>query len=722
MIRPLVALSAIVAMTAIAEKAAAQQAADATTLEEISVEGRASGAGTGQGSGAPGVATNDGYVPKTTRTGTKTDTPVNEVPITISTVTQSELEDRRPQTLEEALAYTPGARTGAFGFNPRFDSFFIRGVDVGFTGVFRDGLRQFTSPSGQVRLEPYGLESISILKGPASSVYGASSSVGIVDLVSKRPTDYKFGEVEVQGGSFDRKQVAFDIGGPVNESGTVLYRFTALARDASTSIPGYPDNRVFVAPAVTFQPNDDTKLTLLGEFMDSKSGGSSFFDNDTEPYTLKDGTVTNQPTGVSDSALYNSDYNDFSVKQGRVGYEFEHSFSDMVSVHQNLRWSALSTNERFGTTTYAGLVKESLQSLAADTYLKTRIATGPVNHTLLTGIDIGRSSYNSRNRYNFAEIADPDLPEPTRQEQTLIGAYVQDEAKAGPWRLLVGGRHDWLDSRYFAPSTITTVVDPAGVPTDVLNPSQTTKQDKGAFTGRAGLSYVTEYGLTPYVSAGNSFIANPGTVINGGVAKPTRGKQVEAGVKYDVPGHNTFINASIFWLKQTDGIVYTVVNSVNQQTQLDFRSQGFEIESNTSLANGINVKASYSFIDTKITKLSPDTEGNQLNSIPKHSFSIWGSYDVPTGLLKGFGFGAGVRHTGSNFGDDYNRAVIKNKPVAYVDANISYDFEALDPKLKGVSAQVNAENLLDKENQVCSASYCYLNQGRKVIASLRYRW
>ena len=59
---------------------------------------------------------------------------------------------------------------------------------------------------------------------------------------------------------------------------------------------------------------------------------------------------------------------------------------------------------------------------------------------------------------------------------------------------------------------------------------------------------------------------------------------------------------------------------------------------------------------------------------------------------------------------------------AFVDAKVSYDFENLNPKLKGVSAQLNATNLLDKVEQVCSGGYCYFNEGRKVIASLRYRW
>lgn len=697
--RSIMALSAVAALVP-AWPAGAQQAR-VEQLDEIVVQGEAARR---PGSGATGVVANDGFVPKTTRTATKTETPVAETPQTINTVTQKQLEERRPQSLTEALGYTPGVRTGGYGFDPRFDSFTIRGVDITYTGVFRDGLRDFNSPSGLFRLEPYGVESISILKGPASSLYGASASVGIIDAISKRPTETKFGEVEIQGGSFNRRQINFDIGGPANQAGTVLYRITGLLRDSNTSLPGVPDDRVFIAPAITFKPNDSTKLTILGEYMDSKTGGSTAYDNNYGSFTLRDGTVIFPTTGAKRTILFNPTYNDFTQKQGRIGYEFEHKFSDTVSFHQNLRVSTLSTDEKFGTTTYAGRVKEDLDAISSDTYLKTLLRTGPISHTILTGLDIGRASYGSRIGYNFASISDPALPEPTKQRQTLIGAYLQDEMKMGPWRLLLSGRHDWLSSTYTVPGTA---------------PS---KQDEGAFTGRAGLSYVTDFGLTPYVSYGTSFNPNPGTVLNGGVAKPTKGEQAEAGVKYAVPGYNAFINASVFWLKQTDGIVYTVVDAVNRQTQLDFESRGFEIDATTSLGNGVSLQASYAYTDTEITKLSPDTVGNQINSVPKHAFSVWAGYDIAAGPLRGLGLGAGVRYTGANFGDDYNRLIIRNSATAYVDARLTYDFEKLDPKLKGFSAQVNAQNLLDKVDQVCTAGYCYFNQGRKVLASLRYRW
>jgi iron complex outermembrane recepter protein len=735
------ALSISVSAAALlAAGAAAAQEAGVTELEEIRVEGGGVGAGASAG-GVPGVATNDGYVAKTTRSATKTDMPVHETPATINTVTQRQLEDQRPQNLQEALAYTPGVRGGTFGFDPRYDAFFIRGVDVTYTGVFRDGLRQFNSPNGLFRLEPYGLESISILKGPASAIYGASASAGIVDLISKRPTDYAFGQVEAETGSFDRLQGAFDFGGPANDEGTVLYRITGLARNADTERGNaVKDDRAFIAPAITFKPSDDTKLTVLAEFMDATTGGSAVFNNVYGPLFDKDGDPVFGPDvsgdGVPDQLSgtlganrnFSPDarYNDFDQTQARIGYEFEHAFTDRLSVHQNLRFSGLNTNQEYSYFDdfggYGnGLVKERNRALGVDTYLKAKIETGPASHTVLAGVDVGHLRYTSKQGVgpyvsaDEAYFSDPDITTRQKQRQTITGVYLQDEISIDRWRLLLGGRHDWLDSSY-SPNEL------AG--------AGTVKQKETALTGRAALSYVMPNGFTPYVSYGTSFNANSGTILDpdgagpgqGSVAKPTKGETAEAGLKYDVPGYNASINGSLFWLKQVDGVIYDASSGANTQVQLDFRSRGVEIDARASLANGVQLIASYAYTETKILKLSELVEGNEISGIPNHAFALWAGYDFKAGAAKGLSVGAGVRYSGKSFGDDLNRPVIANKARAFVDAKAAYELENLDPKLKGLRLQVNASNLFDKVEQVCTAGYCYFDKGRQVIASVRYRW
>jgi iron complex outermembrane recepter protein len=662
-------------------------------LEEVTVEGTRSGQGSD--------ITANGYVATATRSATKTDTPVLETPRSMSTVTQEQLEDRKPQTLLDALSYTPGVRVGSYGFDPRYDAFTIRGIDVTYTGVFRDGLRQVNSPNGLFRLEPYGLDGITILRGPAASIYGASSTGGIVDLISKRPTFLPFREVEVQTGSYGRLQGNFDLSGPVNSDNTVFYRLTGLVRDAGTGIDAVKDDRIFIAPSFTWRPNDATTLTILGEYMDSTTGGTAAYINN---YALD---AAGNPTSLSIGAtrVFAGDkrYNDFRQKQGRIGYEFEHRLNDMFTLHQRTRFSALGTNQEYFFAG-SGLTRENNWGIVSDTYLESRVKTGAVDHTILTGLDISRLSYVSKQGFGIVPIgADPVLSYREDQTQTLTGIYIQDQLKWQNWRLTLGGRHDWLSSEF----------ESAGLQFD---------RDDSKFTGRAALGYVTDFGLAPYVSWGTSFTPNPGTVLGGSVAEPTTGEQVEVGVKYDLPGINASLRAAVFDIHQDNAVVYQVVDGTNQQVQLDLRSQGFELEGVASLTDGLNVQASYSYTDARIEKLTPETVGNRLTSVPYHLASLWLDYTVQEGPVRGLGIAGGVRYVGSSFGDNLNRRVIENEPRTYFDAAIRYDLENIDSSLKGLRFQVNATNLLDEDGQVCTSNYCYFDEGRKVIASLRYRW
>ncbi len=265
LIRLALAGTSALALVATAQAQEAEQETvsngDSTALETLVVNG------------SGGVITAEGYVGTSSATGAKIDTPFLETPQSISTVTEQQLKDRNPQTLLETLAYTPGTRVGAYGFDPRFDAFFVRGFDVTYSGVFRDNLRQPAAVDSIFKNEPYGLEGVSILRGPSSALYGATGAGGLYNLITKRPTEDTLREVQVQYGSHDRYQGQFDFSGPVNENDPVYYRLTGLLRDADTEQVGLADDRAYIAPAFTWKPDEDTKLTVLGEYSRTNSGG-----------------------------------------------------------------------------------------------------------------------------------------------------------------------------------------------------------------------------------------------------------------------------------------------------------------------------------------------------------------------------------------------------------------------------------------------------------------
>ncbi len=657
---------------------------------------------TGSSEGVAGVVETDGYVPKSSRTATKTDTPVAETAQSVSIISRKQLDDRLPQNVTEAVSYTPGVRAGQYGAEPRYDAFKIRGIDLTYTGIFRDGLRQISSPNGLFRIEPYGVEALTVLRGPAASLYGASSSGGIVDIISKRPTEERLREIELQYGSYGRKQAAFDISGPLTDDGVLLYRLTGVARDARNEIEAIKDDRLMIAPALTWKPDEGTKLTILGEYMDSTTGGTWGYIN------------TYGPSGTSIGAtpVYGGDarFNDFTQKQWRIGYEFEHEFSEGLTLHHKLRYSGLSAKQEWVFDAFPGIGYEDNSGLATDTYLEGEFETGGAHHKLIGGVDYSFMKYDARQGSGPDLFTDsytyvPAITYYEKQKQNSVGIYLQDQVEIDAWRISAGLRHDWHRSEY--------------TPGDVdyaRNDSET--------TGRAAIGYVTPWNVMPYVSYGTSYVANPGVVLTSGggahQADPTLGKQYEIGLKYQLPNQNVLVSAAYFDIDQKNASVYETSSGVNLLRQLDLRSRGFELEVTASLDNGLSFTGGYSYNDVEITKLTPETVGNQLNSSPYHMFSLWADYEVQSGALEGLGLGAGVRYVGSSFGDNVHTPVLDNGARTFVDAALRYDFGKRNPAMEGIKLQVNATNLLDEVNQVCTTGFCYYDEGRKVVASVKY--
>ncbi|WP_409527060.1 TonB-dependent siderophore receptor [Rhizobium sp. P32RR-XVIII] len=704
-------------LPAAAQDAAANAQEDdgATVLQDIIVNG-----------GSGGVIQADGYVGKSSATGAKTDTPFIETPQSISSVTEQQLKDRNPQTLLDTIAYTPGTRVGAYGFDPRFDSFTVRGFDVTYTGVFRDNLRQPGAGSSLFKTEPYGLEGVSILRGPSSALYGATGAGGLFNLITKRPTEEPYHEVMGQFGTDQRYQGQFDFSGPVNDEDPFYYRVTGLYRDAETEQISVPDDRAYIAPAFMWKPDEDTKLTILGEYSRTKTGGTAAYYND--PVT---GEVTDYFAG-------NPAFNDSVQNQGRIGYEFEHRLNDTFVFRQNARFSTLNIDADWAFAyapnaidptlldRSAGTFDERLTTFTIDNQLEAQFDTGALDHTLLTGLEFTRLRWRSLDGRGVSPPLDtnnPDAGAPvphidfqtrTVQDQWETGTYVQDQIRYDAWILTVGGRYDWVWSDTKNTDLVTDAVD-------------TYSQNDNEFTGRVGLTYETDFGLAPYISYSTAFSPNAGiNQATGQPFKPTESEQEEIGVKYLLPDTNMMLTAALFNIDQKNSLYYEVVNlpsgPANIQVQRGkIRSRGLELEANASLDNGLSLIAAYTYTDAKILEGTTGTVGNYVSSVPRHMASLWANYTFQeTSPVYGLGVGLGARYIGKSYGSDYNTT--QNSARVLFDAAVSYDFAALDKKYDGLSLQVNATNLFDRREPVCSAGFCYRDQGRAVIGTLRYAW
>ena len=282
-----------------------------------------------------------GYLASRTAVGSKTDTPLLEAPRSISVATREQMQDRKVQSLDDAVRYMPGVIASSYGSDSRADWMKIRGFEP---IQILDGLPLPKGSYTMPKLETWNLERVAVLRGPASSVYGQTPPGGLVDAVSRRPQYESSHEVQVQVGNYNHKQISFDSTGKIDDDGRFLYRFSGTGRDSGTAIEHIDDQRFNLAPSLTWNIADETTLTVLGQFNRDDTGGTSQF-------LPLQGTKLSSPAGKVDTNknLGDPEWEFYDKTFYALGYAFEHRLSDVWQFRQNLRYSKLELDNQIIT-------------------------------------------------------------------------------------------------------------------------------------------------------------------------------------------------------------------------------------------------------------------------------------------------------------------------------------------------------------------------------------
>ncbi len=673
----------------------------------------------------------DGVVAHRSMAGTKTDTPLIETTQSISVVTRQSMDTRGVRSVGEALGYSAGVTTGTRGDSSGLggDNIAIRGFGgAGTAGAsdneYWNGLRMRGTNYAVSGIDPFLLERVDVVRGPASVLYGQNQPGGVVNHVSKRPPDQWQGRVQAEGGSFDTWGVAGDIGGPFSEDGTMAFRVAGLLSDGDAQTDYTGKTRQAVAPSLSWEPDPDTRVVLLTTFQHDD------FDGGFVKYVPAAGSLYDNPNGKIARSLFTGDpnYDEWDRTLYAVGYEAEHRFSPVWQVRQNGRYTrneldmesvyaaSLQADGRTLNRTAFGAL-EHANAYALDTQAQADFGTGPVDHTLLMGADLQRTISDTTRRFAAAptldlfapvygvEIAEPPVYQNLKTRSDQIGLYAQDQMSYDGWLLNLAGRYDWAFGE--VENRLTGI---------------NTNSNAQAFTGRAGLGYAFDFGLTPYFSYSESFEPSSGTDVNGDSFDPTTGTQYEIGLKYQPPGVEAFITLTGFHLTQKNVLTSDTANPGFSVQTGEVRSRGVELEAVATPLAGWNVTASYTFLDQTVTQSNDGDEGNRLTGVPRHSAALWSDYTFTSGALAGLGVGGGVRYVGSTVGDTANSFDVP--AVTLFDATISYAMGNLLPQMKGAELRVNAQNLADKEYvaSCLNAARCYYGVGRTVMARLSYEW
>lgn len=696
-------------------QAAAPNAASAGTLPAITVNAASEGDGT------------VGLVAKRSRTGTKTDTPIEEIPQTINVVTAQQIEMTGATDVNTALRYVPGF--SSYGSDNRSDWY---AALRGFTPTaFVNGLQvPNTLNLSSWRVDPYMIDSITVLRGPTSVLYGAGDPGAIVDVKTKLADGERVREAGVEIGNYARKQFMIDVGDKLDPDGKYAYRFVGVARDGNAVTGPNNDQRVALAPSFRWRPNADTSLTLSATYLQDWGDISSNF-------LPAAGTVLPNPNGQITKDIYEGDgnFNYYRKKQWSLGYQFEHNLNSMWTFRQNTRWMHLSLDN--GSVWGAGFADETLTEINRwagvfqmnysrfdiDNNLEGRFATGPLQHTLLLGFQYNRQTATDSewlaaaptlNLYNpvytpvtTAVFSDPDTTYRTNTYTTMntFGLYAQDQIKWNRWTLTLGGREDWVNMR----------MDDRAAGTQ-------SKADVSAFTGRVGLTYQAGYGLSPYISYSTSFNPIIGvSLLDGGVPKPTRGRQIEAGLRWQPPGKNLMLNAAIYQINQTNGVTPALPTQDPSGTKSvqtgEVRARGIELSATGKVTPNLSLIASYAYQDVKVVQANDATLNNWPVDIPRprQMASLWADWTWHTGPLAGFGLGGGVRYQSASAGAADNSLTVSSYTL--IDAAVHYD-------VRNWRFAVNATNLFNRHyiSGCQSTSVCMFGNDRTVIATAKYNW
>ncbi|MEH5660096.1 ferrichrome porin FhuA [Escherichia coli] len=685
-------------------------------------------------------------------TGTKTDTPIQKVPQSISVVTAEEMALHQPKSVKEALSYTPGVAVGTRGASNTYDYLIIRGfaADGQSQNNYLNGLKMQGNFYNDAVIDPYMLERAEIMRGPVSVLYGKSSPGGLLNMVSKRPTTEPLKEIQFKAGTDSLFQTGFDFSDALDDDGVYSYRLTGIARSANAQQKGAEEQRYAIAPAFTWRPDDKTNFTFL-----------SYFQNEPETgyygWLPKEGTVEPLPNGKRLPTDFNegAKNNTYSRNEKMVGYSFDHDFNDTFTVRQNLRFAQNKVSQKsvygYGmcsdplytkdddalkaspclsipqsewnhTLTRQYVIdNEKLENFSVDTQLQSKFATGSVEHTLLTGVDFMRMRndidswfgyagsvapsdiYNlDRSDFDFGAHPDPSGPYRVLLKQKQTGLYVQDQAQWDKVLVTLGGRYDWAEQSSFN--------------RDYGNKSD---RDDKQFTWRGGVNYLFDNGVTPYFSYSESFEPASLTDANGDLFAPSKGKQYEVGVKYVPEDRPIVLTGALYQLTKTNNLMADPNNPNFSIEGGEIRARGVELEAKAALSASVNVVGSYTYTDAEYTT---DTtyKGNTPAQVPKHMASLWADYTFFDGPLSGLTLGTGGRYTGSSYGDPANSFKVGSYTV--VDALVRYDLARVGMAGSNVALHVN--NLFDREYVAsCFNTYgCFWGAERQVVATATFRF
>jgi len=658
-------------------------------------------------------------LPAWTNSATKSAVAESKTPQVINTIAAKEIEQRHASSVNEILRYAPGVSTEVRGSTSYMSEYKIRGFNV--DQEFYNGLQLPYNVTGntKARIDPLLIESVDILKGPSSVLYGGGSPGGLVNIQSKKPQKEAKTELGFNTGNRNLKEGYLDSTGQIANSDW-NYRLLGKATESDEQVHTTRYENYLVAPSVTWQPDDKTRLTIDALAQNTPSLTPS----DPMPLSYLRSKYADRRDYAGD------EWSGFKQRQWMMGYSFEHEFDSGWGFNQKARYFDVDTHQRSAYSTgtgsevyqlnrFAYTTDEDLQSFNIDNQVTRTVALGDWQHHLLAGFDYQK--LNSHFHYRYAsstpgiDMRNPDhsqidndaLGLETAQKNRLgyqqNGYYLQDQIAFGGLNVLASLRFD----------------DYRSVTTNYLQNGDKAWVSQDRLTKRLGALYAFENGLSPFISYSEGFApVSPQGTLTAKDVKPTTSKQVEGGVKYLLAEYATTFTASVFNIRQKN-VVTSDPGFLNYRQTGEVESKGAELSAISRPTDNLTLIANYAYthaINTEDDKY----QGKRPTQVPENAFNLWGDYTFDSTPLRGLTLGAGARYTGPMEISPANDAGKLGGTTQY-DLAASYRMGELAPSLEGLTLKASAQNVTNKETLTCyDATNCWIGRDRTFQVGASY--
>jgi catecholate siderophore receptor len=656
----------------------------------------------------------DDYAPATSTVGGKVPTLLRDIPQSVTVINRAVLEAQGATSLSDALRTVPGITLGAAEGGQIGNNINLRGFSAR-TDIYLDGMRD----RGQYYRDVFALESVEVLKGSSSMLFGRGSTGGVINQVSKQPSLREQNEVSATVGTSDYLRTSADFNHVLSD--TSAFRVNLMAQDVGSTRDVMKNQDFGVAPSLRLGIGTPTEITLSALVQHN---------HDMPDYGFV--AANGRPIAVRPDNFYGLTDDRTVQDVATLGARIEHKLSPTMTLRNQTQFSRYRTDARetapvsigtlnngsFSALTAASGNPTSLplsslflrygshdrviddESLYNQTDLISSFNTGAIKHTVIAGLELGHESYDNqaytRNNLPIVSVVNPvytatpanSVSSAGNLAQTTsntVAAYINDTLELSKqWKLVGGLRRD----RYQASTSNSVNSGNTAGSTTVPSADQTVN-----FTSvRAGVIYQPSDTQSYYASYGTSF--NPSleqlTVTTGQQnLDPEKNRSIEVGAKWDALDGNLSVTSALFQIEKTNA--RTQVSTGVYQLAGDIRVNGVEVGIAGRITPRWQVFGGYTWLDAEIVKSAAfeNSQGKAPANTPRNSATLWTSYK----LTPAWETGGGVTYLSNRYANNTN-AVAAGSYVRW-DATVAYHQPKYDLRL-------NLLNLADRRDYIAA--------------------